>query len=121
MKQLLVTHCAGKDLRVGKQKYSKEFKQAAVERMRSCGHIVARRQLYRWRDERDPEESAIDVLGPKEARTSTLRKEVNHLKRVPAEKTLEVDFFKSALQKVEARRQQSRESGAQASTSKSRK
>ena len=41
MKQLLVTHCAGKDLRVGKQKYSKEFKQAAVERMRSCGHIVA--------------------------------------------------------------------------------
>ena len=129
MKQLPVTHCAGKDLRVGKQKYSKEFKQATVERMRSCGHIVAlaaelgvaRRQLYRWRDELDPEESAIDVLGPKEARTSTLRKEVNHLKRVLAEKTLEVDFFKSALQKVEARRQQSRESGAQASTSKSRK
>jgi transposase-like protein len=129
VKQLLVTHCAGKDLRVGKQKYSKEFKQAAVERMRSCGHIVAlaaelgvaRRQLYRWRDELDPEESAVDVLGPKEARTSTLRKEVNHLKRVLAEKTLEVDFFKSALQKVEARRQQSRESGAQASTSKSRK
>jgi hypothetical protein len=97
--------------------------------MRSCGHIVAlaaelgvaRRQLYRWRDELDPEESAVDVLGPKEARTSTLRKEVNHLKRVLAEKTLEVDFFKSALQKVEARRQQSRESGAQASTSKSRK
>jgi len=72
-------------------------------------------------DELDPEESAVDVLGPKEARTSTLRKEVNHLKRVLAEKTLEVDFFKSALQKVEARRQQSRESGAQASTSKSRK
>jgi transposase-like protein len=105
VKQLLVTHCAGKDLRVGKQKYSKEFKQAAVERMRSCGHIVAlaaelgvaRRQLYRWRDELDPEESAIDVLGPKEARTSTLRKEVNHLKRVLAEKTLEVDFFKSII------------------------
>ena len=114
---------------MGKQKYSKEFKQAAIERMGSCGHIVAlaaelgvaRRQLYRWRDESDPEESAVDVLGPKEARTSTLRKEVNHLKRVLAEKTLEVDFFKSALQKVEARRQQSRESGAQASTSKSRK
>ena len=72
-------------------------------------------------DELDPEESAIDVVGPKEARTSTLRKEVNHLKRVLAEKTLEVDFFKSALQKIEARRQQSRESGAKASTSKSRK
>jgi len=53
------------------------------------------------------------------ARASTLRKEVNHLKRVLAEKTLEVDFFKSALQKVEARRQQNNSSGEKASTSKS--
>lgn len=35
------------------------------------------------------------------ARAITLRKEVNHLKRVSAEKTLEVNCFKSALQKVE--------------------
>ena len=35
-------------------------------------------------------------------------KELNELKRLLAEKTLEVDFFKGALQKVEARRQQSR-------------
>jgi hypothetical protein len=46
-----------------------------------------------------------------DARASTLRKKVNHLKRVLAEKTLEVDFFRSALQKVEARRQQSGRSG----------
>lgn len=37
------------------------------------------------------------------SRATTLLKEVNHLKRVLAEKTLEVDFFRSALQKVEAR------------------
>jgi hypothetical protein len=36
-----------------------------------------------------------------------------------ANKTLEVDFFKGALQKVEARRQTSGESGARASTTKS--
>jgi hypothetical protein len=47
------------------------------------------------------------------------RKEMNQLKRVLAEKTLEVDFFKSALQKVEARRQRSSRPGEKASTVKS--
>jgi hypothetical protein len=56
-----------------------------------------------------------------EARASTLRKEVNYLKRVLAEKTLEVDFFRSALQKVEARRQESSRSGEKASISKSKR
>jgi hypothetical protein len=46
-----------------------------------------------------------------------LRKQVRDLKRLLAEKTLEVDFFKGALQKVAARRQQS--AGARASTTKS--
>ena len=83
-----------------------------VERLRGCENIVAlakelhvsRRQLYRWRDELDPEIPGMELPRPS-ARTSGLRKEVNHLKRVLAEKTLEVDFFKSALQRVEARRQ----------------
>jgi len=81
---------------------------------------VSRRQLYRWRDELDPEIPGMEAAG-QNARASTLRKEVNHLKRVLAEKTLEVDFFKSALQKVEARRQPSSKSGEKASTSKSGK
>lgn len=50
------------------------------------------------------------------AREATLRKEVSQLKRVLAEKVLEVDFFKGALQHVEARRQPSGKSGARAST-----
>ena len=45
-----------------------------------------------------------------------LRKEVRDLKRVLAEKTLEVDFFKGALQKIEARRQGNNSSGGTAST-----
>jgi transposase-like protein len=110
-------------LQVAKRRYSKEFRQFAVERLRGCENIVAlarelqvsRRQLYRWRDELDPEIPGMETPG-QNARASTLRKEVNHLKRVLAEKTLEVDFFKSALQKVEARRQRSSKSGEKAST-----
>ena len=52
---------------------------------------------------------------------SALRKEINQLKRVVLDKTLELDFFKGALQKVEARRQQSGISGERASTTKSKK
>ena len=111
---------------MAKRRYTKEFREFAVERLRGCESIVAlarelqvsRRQLYRWRDELDPEIPGMEAPG-QDARASTLRKEANHLKRVLAEKTLEVDFFRSALQKVEARRQQSSRTGEKASTSKS--
>ena len=111
---------------MAKRRYTKEFREAALERLRGCENIVAlakelrvsRRQLYRWRDELDPEIPGMELRG-QSARASTLRKEVNHLKRVLAEKTLEVDFFKSALQKIEARRRSRGGSGEMASTSKS--
>ena len=110
-------------------RYSQEFRKAAVERMRGCEHIVrlakelgvSRAALYLWRDELDPEEEGVIGQRPRGSRASTLRKEVNHLKRVLAEKTLEVDFFKGALQKIEARRQSSSSTGAKAFTTKSGK
>ena len=112
-----------------KRRYSKDFRRAAVERLRDCDAIVglakelgvSRRQLYRWRDDLDPEEQVVGGPPSPNSRTSTLRREVNHLKRVLAEKTLEVDFFKGALQKVEARRQQSSSSGEKAFTTESGK
>ena len=55
----------------------------------------------------------------KNCRESTLRREISKLKRLLADKTVEVDFFRSALQKVEARRQQNDISGEKASTTKS--
>jgi transposase-like protein len=99
-----------------------------VERMKQCDDIVAlskeldihRRLLYRWRDQLDPVEKG-EWPPPQNSREATLRKEVSRLKRVLADKTLELDFFKGALQKVEARRQQSGNSGAKASTTKSGK
>ena len=100
----------------------------AVERLKKCDNIVAlsrelgvhRRLLYRWRDQLDPIE-APEESSPQNSRESTLRKEVHQLKRLLAEKTLEVDFFKGASQKVEARRQRKESSGETASTTKSKK
>jgi transposase-like protein len=71
---------------VAKRRYTKEFREFAVERLRGCENIVAlarelhvsRRQLYRWRDELDPEIAGMEVPG-QNARTSTQRKEVNHV------------------------------------------
>ena len=96
--------------------------------MKQCDDIVAlskelnihRRLLYRWRDQLDPVEKS-EWPPPQNSREATLRKEVSRLKRVLADKTLELDFFKGALQKVEARRQQKDGSGAKASTTKSGK
>ncbi len=110
------------------RRYPKAFKQRAVERLKSCENIVAlaaelglhRRLLYKWRDQLDP------VDGPQESpaensRESTLRKENSRLKRALGDKTLEVDFFRGALQKVEARRQNHGDTGAKAFTTKSGK
>jgi hypothetical protein len=66
--------------------------------------------LYRWRDQYDPPDKS-EWPPPQNSRESTLLKEVSQLKRVLAEKTLDLDFFKGALQKVEARGQQKDGSG----------
>jgi transposase-like protein len=96
-----------------------------VERLKQSDNIVElakelgihRRMLYRWRDQLEPAKKEAAPQSP-EARLSH---EVDHLKRALAEKTLEVDFFKGALQKIEARRQQQDVTGAKASTTKSGK
>jgi len=108
--------------RVGK--FPKAFRQIAVDRLNHCENIVAlakelgisRRLLYTWREQLEPRESHGP---PANSREATFRKEVSQLKRVLAEKVLEVDFFKGALQHVEARRRQSGKTGARASTPRS--
>ena len=108
--------------------HTDEFKLMCVERMKHCDNIgelakelgIHRRLLYRWRDQLEPVEKGAGPAPPSpgEAR---LRQEVSQLKQALADKTLEVDFFKGALQKVEARRQQQDVTGAKASTTKSGK
>jgi hypothetical protein len=98
----------------------------AVERMRTCEDVgelakelgVTRRCLYKWRTKLDYLEPGEEGPRPN-SHESAYRKQVHQLKRLLAEKTLEVDFFKGALQKIEARRQKSDASGETASTNKS--
>jgi len=105
--------------RVGK--YPEAFRRMALERMKDCVSVTAlakelgvdRTVLYHWQRNTDVSEG-----GTANSPVRKLRKEVRDLKRVLAEKTLEVDFFKGALQKIEARRQSSSGSGGTASTTK---
>jgi transposase-like protein len=97
-----------------------------VERLKSCDNIVAlaqelglhRRLLYKWRDQLEPVEHGEESPLPS---SPEMGRQVHQLKRLLAEKTLEVDFFKGALQKVEARRQRSSSSGEKTSTTRSGK
>jgi transposase-like protein len=113
---------------VGKKKVNKyptAFRKMALERLKTCKNAtelaaelgIHRTQLYKWRDQMEPMD---DGQGPPlNSRERELRKEIGELKRVLGEKTLEADFFKGALQKIEARRPSSSGSGETASTTKS--
>jgi transposase-like protein len=100
----------------------------AVERLRTSEDVgelaqelgVTRRCLYKWRAKLETVESGEDASRPS-THTSSYRKQIHQLKRLLAEKTMEVDFFKGALQKVEARRQRKGETGEMTSATKSEK
>ena len=103
------------------QRYGSEFRRQAVERMNACGNIVglarelgvSRRVLYAWRDRMEQAS-----FSPGRSRELILRKQILKLKRLLANKTLEVDFFRHALQRVGARRRQNVHPGDKASTTK---
>src|SRR3989454_7240846 len=82
----------GKELQVAKRRvgrYPKEFRRMAVERLKACDNIVElsqelgvhRRLLYKWRDQFDPFDPG-EESPPGNSRESTLRTEINQLKRV---------------------------------------
>jgi len=75
---------------------------------------VDRTVLYHWRNLM-PGESGATADSP----VRELRKEIRDLKRVLA--AMELDFFKGALQKVEARRRTGSGSGETAATTRSGK
>jgi len=84
----------------------------------SSFHLIMSHPLYRWHQ--DNERAEVGEEQPTEkSRESRLRREISDLKRLFAEKTLEVDFFKGALQKIEARHRESRGLGEQASATTS--
>jgi transposase-like protein len=116
-----------KKLRVAKRRvwrHPSEFRRKAVERMRKGESVLALERelgvqhglLYKWRKQADQAE--LREKSPSERAYSALRQELQQTKQALAEKTLEVDFFKGALQKIEARRRQAG-AGEKASTTKS--
>lgn len=88
--------------------------------MKSCGNVVRlarelgvrRNLLYKWRGGQEQPVEATEL------RKLTLEEENRQLKQMLAERSLEVDFFKGALQKIRARRQGNESTGATASTSR---
>jgi transposase len=118
----------GKELRVGKKRVGRHpqaFREQAVERLKTSSNVralakelqIERSLLYKWRREMEP----LEAIGmpPADQTEGDLRKQVARLKQLLAEKTLEVDFFRGALQKVEARRQSNIKAGGTASTPES--
>lgn len=122
----------GKVLQVAeKRRYERRslaFKRMAVERMKSCPNIgqlagelgVCRRLLYHWQNKLEPvlndNPSLPEAERQANGRERVLRQQLERYKRLAAEKTLEADFFKGALQKIAARRQSKDNSGETAST-----
>ena len=108
----------------GAKKRGLQFWQAAVARVQAGENLaevaselgVDRRGLSRWQERLDPE-----MLRTDRRREKALAREVEQLKKALAEKVLEVDFFRGALHKIEARRQGSGSTGAKASTTRSGK
>jgi transposase-like protein len=106
-----------------RRNFTAEFKRRAVERMRECESVVglARelrinwRLLYRWKEELEaPGGAEAEQLGQREKQ---LLEENARLKAALADQVLQTSFFKGALQKIEAQRQNKSGSGRLASTS----
>ena len=94
-----------------RREYTAEFKAEAVARMKHCKSVVGLARelgicwslLYTWRDRLQSEPTSKGAGEQKPAVEA--EKELAELRAALATKTLEVDFFRGALQKIEARRQ----------------
>lgn len=120
-------HFPGEETRVERRKrYSRKFHRLAVERMRTCESVgelakelgVTQRCLYKRRSKLETVEAGEEAPRPA-THAKAHRKEILQLRRLLAEKAMEVDFLEGGLQKVEARHLRSTGSGKTASTTRS--
>ena len=112
---------------LSRRKFTREFKQAAVRRLETGASLaevaraceVNRNVLHRWRREfRDGVDQAFPGLGKKRA---TDESRIAELERKIGQQTLEIDFLRRVLQRVEEARMLQALNGPAPSTSKSRK
>ena len=112
-------------MNLSRRKFTKEFKLAAVQRLEMGASVaeVARaceidpNVLHRWRREfRDGVETAFPGLGKRRAAEEN---RIADLERKIGQQTLEIDFLKRVLQRVEEARMLQAIKAAGPSTSKS--
>ena len=112
------------------RRHQREFKQQVVERMRTSDNIqelareldIERKLLYTWKyqfEGRPEPRHASYVETPEETTERKLKQEIAQLKQALADRTLEIDFFKGALRRIEEGRQNRSTTGDPASTPKS--
>jgi transposase-like protein len=110
------------------RKYDEDFRQAALEGMKTCQDVSAlalelgvnRAQLYRFRNEAlgrapvpRPESWFREKNDPRQ------RRRIAELERLVARQALELDFFKGALLRIEENRRKRGQNSGKPSTSKS--
>ena len=113
------------------QRYTQEFKDHALKRLEGCTNVealarelnVSRGILYLWKDKRDGRPPASKRPGPivDTPAIAALKKQVVESKVALADRAVEGDFFKGALQTVEDRRRRSTSTGETASSRTSRR
>jgi transposase-like protein len=89
------------------RRYTQEFKDQAVARLRGCTNVealarelhVSRGILYMWRDKQEGRPPASKRPGPvvDSPAIAALKKEVVELKVALADRALEADFFKGVI------------------------
>ena len=117
------------------RKYSPAFRARALELLKSCSNVselardlgIRRKWLYKWRNQARAKAARTDgdtkfpapVEAVREPEKEALRRRIADLEGLVGRQTAEIDFFRSALRRVEERRQRKGETGGEASTRKS--
>lgn len=118
------------------RKYPPEFRREALMRMKDCSSVaglarelgIRRKLLYIWKDaaakaqaEPPKEAPGSDEQVPERMASAKAQEKIKQLEALLARQSLELDFFKGALQRVEERRRKREAISGPPSTSKSGK
>jgi transposase-like protein len=106
------------------RKYSPEFRRDALKKMKQCANVsqlarelgIRRKWLYAWKDE-----AAGGPSAPAAVAEAKGDRKVKELEALVARQSLELDFFKGALQRIEEQRRKREETSGRGSTSESAK
>jgi transposase len=121
-------NAAGEPRPQGQRKHAVGLRQAAVQRMARGGNLTAlarelgvhRNVLYYWRNHPPERQEAVaPEWDPRVHQVRELQGRIASLEGSLGRKTLELDFFESALRRVEGRRTNSSSTGGTASTQRS--